>query len=329
MAKKKKSKKKRSKQQDWRIYRRAARPHDGIDLLPDPPSWRPRGAAPDDAPLVDRGASFRATPEMEEMVNAALYLRRPLLLTGKPGSGKSSLIHAVARELKLGRVLRWSITSRSTLGEALYRYDALGRLQQQQIDRGNAPDISQYLEFGPLGTALLPADRPRALLIDEIDKSDIDLPNDLLNVFEEGEFEIPELARLKQDVVEVREHEGDERHAVARGKVRCREFPFVVMTSNGERDFPPAFLRRCLRFTMPAPDATLLADIVTAHLGADIAAGASALIEDFAKRNRNEALATDQLLNAIFIITRERKLEPQSQVQLLKALLRELTSDPA
>jgi MoxR-like ATPase len=274
------------------------------------------------------------------MVNAALYLRRPILVTGQPGTGKSSLCYSVAHELGLGPVLAWHVNSRSALQDGLYHYDALGRLRQASLEKelgagkgpgvaATAEDIGRFVTLGPLGTAFLAGPKPRAVLIDEIDKSDIDLPNDLLNVFEEGEFEIPELARLKQDVVEVREHEGDERHAVARGKVRCREFPFVVMTSNGERDFPPAFLRRCLRFTMPAPDATLLADIVTAHLGADIAAGASALIEDFAKRNRNEALATDQLLNAIFIITRERKLEPQSQVQLLKALLRELTSDPA
>src|SRR5262249_15133431 len=167
-----------------------------------------------------RGKTYQSTPEEVELVNAALYLRRPLLVTGKPGTGKSTLVNAVAYELGLGPVLSWSITSRSTLQEGLYRYDAIARLQQaslvdrlrqsgqegrttetDQDDRdtesaANDPtDIGQFIRLGPLGTALLPAERPRALLIDEIDKSDIDLPNDLLHVFEEGRFEIPELVR--------------------------------------------------------------------------------------------------------------------------------------
>ena len=117
-----------------------------------------------------------------------------------------------------------------------------------------APDITDYLTLGPLGTALLPTRRPRALLIDEIDKADIDLPNDLLNVFERGEFEIPELARLggSHDIREA--PPGTERFAIRDGYVRCAQFPFVVLTSNGERDFPAAFLRRCIRLRMPPPD---------------------------------------------------------------------------
>ena len=117
------------------------------------------------------------------------------MLTGRPGSGKSMLIESVANELSFGRVVRWHVTSSSTLKEALYRYDAVGRLQELQLSE-QAPDITDYLILGPLGTALLPTRTPRALLIDEIDKADIDLPNDMLNVFERGEFEIPELARV-------------------------------------------------------------------------------------------------------------------------------------
>ena len=199
------------------------------------------------------GAKFKARPEVIEAVNAALHLRRPLMLTGRPGSGKSMLIESVANELSLGRVLRWHVTSSSTLNEALYRYDAVGRLQELQLKK-RAPDITEYLTLGPLGTALLPTGRPRALLIDEIDKADIDLPNDLLNVFERGEFEIPELARVggSHDIREA--PPGTERFTIHDGHVRCAQFPFVVLTSNGERDFPAAFLRRCIRLRMPPPD---------------------------------------------------------------------------
>src|SRR5262249_38678447 len=162
---------------------------------------------------TERGRGFCISDDPQdktiELVNAALYLRRPLLITGRPGTGKSSLIYAVAWELRLGEVLRWSITSRSTLQQGLYHYDAIGRLQDSQLggtttEKRLPPDISKYLKLGPLGTALLPTARPRALLIDEIDKSDLDLPNDLLNIFEEGEFPIPELERFDQEIVEIR-----------------------------------------------------------------------------------------------------------------------------
>ncbi len=123
-----------------------------------------------------------------------------------PG-GQEHPAHSVAYELGLGNVLRWSIVSRSTLQDGLYHYDAIARLQDVQIaaqggfgsaagSPGAVESIGSYVRLGPLGTALLPSDVPRVLLIDELDKSDIDLPNDLLNVLEEGEFAIPELERI-------------------------------------------------------------------------------------------------------------------------------------
>src|SRR5262245_3935779 len=221
-----------------------------------------------------RGHTYRPTEEQIRLVNAALYLRRPLLITGKPGVGKSSLAYAVAEELGLGDVLRWSITSRTTLNDGLYRYDAIGRMQEVQINladetkKEKIPEIDKYVTLGPLGTAMLPADKPRALLIDEIDKSDIDLPNDLLNIFEEGEYEIPELARIPaiDQPVPVREFQSDNKVKIDKGKVRCTTFPVVVLTSNGERDFPAPFLRRCLRLYIKPPDDKELARIVDAHL---------------------------------------------------------------
>jgi MoxR-like ATPase len=131
----------------------------------------------------------------------------------------------------------------------------------------------------------------------------VDLPNDLLTVFEEGEFEIPELARLPEDqsAIEVLTDDPDARVPVVRGRVRCTEFPVVVITSNGERDFPPAFLRRCVRLDLPEPDEQRLRDIVEAHLGADALADTDDLISSFLERRALGELATDQLLNAVFL----------------------------
>ena len=179
---------------DWRIFQGTASPHPGIEDLPLSPSWRQFETK------QSRGATFQARKEEIDLVNAALYLRRPLLVTGKPGTGKTSLAYAVARELELGEVLTWSITTRTTLKDGLYNYDAIGRLQDAQSQgKDNVQNIGRYIRLGALGTAMLPSSRPRALLIDEIDKSDIDLPNDLLHIFEEGEFLIPELQRIAQD----------------------------------------------------------------------------------------------------------------------------------
>src|SRR5688572_7168748 len=177
----------------WEIFARTNTqdPDDRLKLrnLPPPPRWRAFSATgqptdPDEFALkvppqeLARGANYVCSPELKEAVNAALYLRRPLLLTGKPGTGKSTAVYAVARELRMGPVLRWSITSRSTLRDGLYQYDALGRLNDRTpADADESEAIGKYVELGPLGTALYPTSWPRALLIDEIDKSDLDLPN--------------------------------------------------------------------------------------------------------------------------------------------------------
>ena len=348
----------------WHVYTGNPEAVPAPITVPDAPSWR---RFDDDAEPVaedlavedaDAGATFRATPEMVEAVNAALHLRRPLLLTGRPGSGKSSLIDSVARELMLGRVLRWHVTSGSTLTDALYRYDAIGRLHAQSLREASsrvrgpvpseqrpasaprravadrsAPAIEGYLRLGPLGTALLPSRCPRALLIDEIDKSDIDLPNDLLNVFERGEYPIPELARLDRETVTIRVDGGDETAAVHRGRVRCREFPFVVLTSNGERDFPAAFLRRCIRLRMPDPTVGLLTTIVTAHLGSDVATRAAKLIADFAAlAKQSPAYSTDQLMNALFLVGSGRAGEalaadPKARDRVRELVLKKLIAD--
>ncbi len=317
---------------DWRIYRGTGEVHDGVERLPVPPPWRDfRGGAGDRSVRHHVAArSYQVDEQAVDLVNAALYLRRPLLVTGKPGTGKSSLAYSIAHELNLGRVLYWPVTSRSTLRDALYRYDAVGRFQELNAYRAEprtaAPDIGRYLQLGPLGTALLPGARPRVLLIDEFDKSDVDLPNDLLNVFEEGEYVVPELARLPddQEVVEVMTDDPGSRAAVSRGRVRCQAFPVVVVTSNGEREFPAPFLRRCLRLGLIPPDTERLARIVAAHLGEDALENSRDLIREFLHRREEGDLATDQLLNAIYLVTARRVGSTPEWDRLLGTLLRTL-----
>ena len=332
----------------WKIFKGTPKTsHDNIKNLPDPPSWRT-------FEKQERGSTYQAREQEIELVNAALYLRRPLLVTGKPGTGKSSLAYAVAKELNLGEVLRWNITTRSTLQQGLYSYDAIGRLQDAKAnDKDNLAEIGKYIQLGALGTALFWSvkEKPRVLLIDEMDKSDIDLPNDLLNIFEEGEFDIPELARIanadskddknKLNNITVKTYD-NQTATIVKGKVKCEEFPLVILTSNGEREFPPAFLRRCLRLDLPQPSSEELERIVKAHLGDNIIGQTEKIIEQFLKRRDKGDLATDQLLNAIYILTntankpdspmleyvnnQENIQDKDSKTKLVEHLLRYLNS---
>jgi MoxR-like ATPase len=299
-----------------------------------PPPWRNFNGAPHVAPAPEddgetgRRLGRRPSPLLDpvhvSLVNAAILLRRPLLITGPPGAGKSGLAYLIANELGLGRVLRWPVTSRTTLRQGLYEYDVIGRAQAAAHGRGApairwprvrgdepaesdrpsratpGPPIGEFIQLGPLGTAFLPRKLPRVLLVDELDKSEFSFANDLLNIFEDGEFALPELARVANQTPEVEVHTADRLHSavVVNGMVRCSAFPIIVMTSNREREFSPAFRRRCMLLELPEPDTTRLASLVAAHFPADSASRAD-LIEKFERRRALVGgLAADQLLNA-------------------------------
>ncbi len=371
---------------NWKLFHGNCSEPDPLEEIPDRPPWRSflpieqvneeednqywdtlEAKAQENQRAINRGRSFQIQTdkngysEIVDAVNAAIHLRRPLLVTGVPGSGKTTLAYAIAYELQLGPVLDWPITARSTVQDALYRYDAIARLQDAQLDRTrreenfkrNQPTeegkLGDYIQLGAVGTAFLPSRRPRVLLIDEIDKSDLNLPNDLLNLFEEGSFNIRELVRRKrqnreknqqnseqQDSVETVSTADDLEVDVINGRVQCCEFPVVIMTSNGEREFPPAFYRRCLRLEMPKPTPESLFSIVQSHFnlnGKDSTVPKdelnnwsatkdqlNKLIQEFLGRDRKADRATDQLLNAVYLMTRKDS-PSEEEMEKLKNLL--------
>ncbi|MBS6362737.1 MoxR family ATPase [Burkholderia sp.] len=184
---------------------------------------------------------YVATDDLKLAVNAALTLQRPLLIKGEPGTGKTMLAEEVAAALDMP-LLQWHIKSTTKAQQGLYEYDAVSRLRDSQLGDARVKDIANYIVKGVLWQAF-DAERPSILLIDEIDKADIEFPNDLLR----------ELDRMEFHVYETRE------------TVRARHRPLVIITSNNEKELPDAFLRRCFFHYIQFPDPATMQKIVAVH----------------------------------------------------------------
>ena len=186
-------------------------------------------------------SSYIATEDLKVAVNAAVTLRRPLLVKGEPGTGKTVLAHEVAKAID-APLIEWNVKSTTKAHQGLYEYDAVARLRDGQLGDERVHDIRNYIKRGKLWEAFTAPELP-VLLIDEIDKADIEFPNDLLQ----------ELDRMSFDVYETQE------------RIEAKERPIVVITSNNEKELPDAFLRRCFFHYIKFPDRETMREIIEVH----------------------------------------------------------------
>ncbi|MCA3426712.1 MAG: MoxR family ATPase [Roseomonas sp.] len=228
---------------------------------------------------------YVATRELEVAVNAAVALERPLLIKGEPGTGKTVLAQEIAKALGYP-LIEWHIKSTTKAQQGLYEYDAVSRLRDGQLGDPRVHDIANYIVRGKLWEAF-EADHPVVLLIDEIDKADIEFPNDLLLELDRMEFYVYELRR----------------------NVKARHRPVVIITSNNEKELPDAFLRRCFFHYIRFPDRETMEKIVQTHfpnIRQDLLR--EALTVFFDVRNVNELKkkpATSELLDWLKLLTIE------------------------
>lgn len=186
-------------------------------------------------------SGYLVSPDLRDAVNVAIDLEKPLLIKGEPGTGKTRLAEAVAESLG-AKLLVWNVKSTSKARDGLYVYDTVARLNDARFNDRDIRDVRQYIKYGPLGRALL-ADERVVLLIDEIDKADMEFPNDLLHELDRMSFAVDETGET----------------------ITAKKRPVVIITSNNEKELPDAFLRRCVFHFIAFPDEELMKDIVRVH----------------------------------------------------------------
>lgn len=230
-------------------------------------------------------SDYIATRDLAVAVDAAVALERPLLVKGEPGTGKTELARQVARQLD-APLLEWAIKSTTKAQQGLYEYDAVSRLRDSQLGDPRVDDVSNYIRRGKLWQAF-EADSRCVLLIDEIDKADIEFPNDLLQELDRMEFHVYETGQT----------------------IRAKRRPVVIITSNNEKELPDAFLRRCFFHYIRFPDAETLRTIVEAHFPGIKQTLLTAALEQFFEIRETQGLkkkpSTSEMLDWLRLLVAE------------------------
>ncbi|MFQ5478689.1 MAG: AAA family ATPase [Candidatus Binatia bacterium] len=247
---------------------------------------------------------YIVSPPLVDAVNCSIALGRPLLIKGEPGTGKTLLALHVSQALAMP-IESWHVKSTSKAADGLYVYDTLQRLNDARFGDGDVSDIRRYIKYGPLGRAFASSERC-VLLIDEIDKADLEFPNDLLRELDEMRFTVLET--------------GDE--------IAARERPVVIITSNNEKELPDAFLRRCVFHFIEFPDRRLMEKIVAVHhANLDVKLLDQVLIKFYWLREQNDLRkkpSTSELIDWIAVLLRSGvNLEQvENHIPFLGALLK-------
>lgn len=243
---------------------------------------------------------YVASRALQDVVNVALTLERPLLLKGEPGTGKTLLAHHIARALGMEIVI-WNVKSTTKARDGLYTYDTVQRLNDARFGDGDVRDIRRYIRFGPLGRAFANPDRV-VLLIDEVDKGDIEFPNDLLFELDEMRFHVMETDEW----------------------VTATHRPVVIVTSNSEKELPDAFLRRCVFHYIEFPEDAEMRAIIEVHfpgLDADLLRSACKIFYGLREvPGLRKRPSTSELLDWIRVLLASGARLPEEEMTALKAV---------